>query len=84
MGEHGFAHHVADGVDGGVGGLQLFVHFDESAGVDFDLGVVEAGNFGVGPAANGNQDTVENSFAVGVGNGCGCEGGADALAFEFE
>ena len=60
--EHGFADYVADGVDGGVVGLQLLVDLDESFGADFDLGFVEAGDFGVRLAADGDQHAVENFF----------------------
>ena len=54
VGEHGFSGDVADGVDGRLGGLALLVDFDESLGIDFDLRFVEAGDFGVGTAADGH------------------------------
>jgi len=62
VGEHGFADYIADGVDGRIGSLKLFVHFDETFGADFDLSLVEAGDFRVGLAADGDQDAVEELF----------------------
>ena len=45
--QHGFSDHVSDGVDGGVVCLELFVYLDESARTDFDLTLVQAGDFGI-------------------------------------
>ena len=41
---------------------QLLVHLDESALIDFYLGLVEAGDFGVWFATDGHQHAVENLF----------------------
>ena len=58
--EHRFARDVADGVDRGLGSLALLVDFDESLGVDFDFRFVEAGDFGIRPAADRHQHAVED------------------------
>ena len=82
VGEHRFAGDVADGVDGGVGGLALAVDFDESLLIDFDFCFVEAGDFGIGAASDGHQHAIEDLlffFYVGA-----FEGDADAGLFVFE
>ncbi len=79
--QHGFADHIADGVDGGVVGLQLLVDLDESARADFDLSFVEAGDFGIGFASDGDQNFVEDFFALfDFGP---VEGDAHAIGFFF-
>src|ERR1035438_605845 len=60
VGEHRFSGYVADGVDYGIRGLALLVDFDESLLVDFDFRLVEAGDLGIRPAANGHQHAVED------------------------
>ena len=81
VGEHGFADYIADGVDSGVVGLQLFVYLDESALADFDLSLFQAGDFGVGLASDRNQNFVEELFAFFYFGAV--EGDADSVGFFF-
>ena len=43
--KHGFANHVADGINGGIIGLQLLVHLNKSARAQLNLRFVQARNF---------------------------------------
>jgi hypothetical protein len=82
VGQHGLSGYVADGVDGGIGGLALSVDFDESLLVDFDFRLVEAGDFGIRAASYGHQHAIEYLlffFYVWT-----FEGYADAGLFVFE
>ena len=58
--EHGLADYIADRVDGGIVGLQLLVHLNETARADLHPRFVEAGDLGVRLASDGNQHTIEN------------------------
>ena len=64
VGEHGLADHIADGVDGGIGRLQLLIYLDKATGVHFHLRGVKAGDFGVWLASDGNQNAAKNPFFV--------------------
>src|SRR5579863_1625012 len=62
--QHGLADYVSDCEDSGVIGLELLVDLNESAGAELDLGFVEAGNFGIGFAADRDEDFVEDFLAL--------------------
>ena len=56
--QHRLADDVADGVDVGLGGAHLFVHFDEAAFVYIDVGCFEVQLVAVRCAADGDEDAV--------------------------
>ena len=62
--QHGFSDHIADGVDGGIVGLQLLVDLDEAARPDFDCGLLQAGDVGIGFASDRDQNLVEDLFRL--------------------
>ena len=82
VGEHGFADHVADRVDGRIVGLELLVDLDEALRADLDFCFFQAGNFGVRLAADRDQNFFENFLALlHVGS---VESGSNAAAFFFQ
>src|SRR5437899_11851622 len=60
--KHWLADYVADRVDGGIIGLELLIHLNESALADLHAGLVEAGNLGVRLASYRDQHPIENFF----------------------
>ena len=63
VGQHGFADHVADGVDRRIVGLQLLVHLNESACAHFNCVLSRPGNFRIRFAPHRYQNFVENLLA---------------------
>src|SRR5882724_1315053 len=62
--QHGLPGHVADGVDHRIIRLQLLVYLDEPAWADPRLSFFKPRNLGVRFASHGDQNLVENSFAL--------------------
>src|ERR1700680_3969977 len=61
--QHGFAHDVADGVNGGIVCLQLLIYLNETALADFDLSFLQTRDLGIRLASHRNQDLVEELLA---------------------
>src|SRR5438552_9342042 len=62
--QHGLPGHVADGVDHRIIRLQLLIYLDEPAWADPRLSFFKPRNLGVRFASYGDQNLVDNSFAL--------------------
>src|SRR5579864_1284155 len=59
MSQHGLAHDVADGIDGRIVRLQLFVDLNEAAGPNPNLSLLQTRNFRIWLAADRDQHSIE-------------------------
>ena len=63
MRQHGLSNYVANGEDRRIVSLQLLIYSDETTLTELNLCFVEAGNFGIGFAADRHKNSVENFSA---------------------